>query len=123
MVFGFRFYGLYKEGRIVEATHPWRAGEDALSFGARLKAEVAEQREVRIASALSVGNPADGQVSLHIAETREHVARLLFDVFYSEQPEMPLALSEAEEVLDRFCWALFGCTFAEVLEAWSRRLG
>lgn len=91
--------------------------EDALTIGARLKAEYREQRAQRIENVLR-RQPADYGNDYDV---RFAVAEALYKARwdgrrYDDKPD-------AAEVLQTFCWNLLGCSYEEALEAWDRYLG
>ena len=95
--------------------------EDCLTLGAKLKQEEKETRENAIAWALSKpGNPKL-QGGAWTQQERKALAMALYEARYdgTSYEDNP----SAEEILENFCFRVFGCTFDEVLKAWDRELG
>lgn len=100
--------------------------EDALTLGARLKEEEKARSDWRIERAIPWGNgdgyhPGGKLYGATNPDERAHLAALLYEARYDglscDDPE-----PTAGEVLENFCFNVFGCSFDEVLKAWDREL-
>jgi hypothetical protein len=92
--------------------------EDALTLGARMREEEREASEMRVDRAILHGN---GNSSAPAVQGRRYIASMLYQSRYDGRPywEAP----DHQEVLETFCWNVFGCNFSEVLKAWDKALG
>ena len=97
-----------------------RPCQDALTLGARLKAEEAALSQERIASVLAQNTYTfAGEPSWFSQQMREELAMVLYNAYYRDTGVEP---AEPEEVLETLCGRIFGATFSEVLEAYDRFL-
>ncbi|KKN65492.1 hypothetical protein LCGC14_0480960 [marine sediment metagenome] len=92
--------------------------EDCLTLGTRLKNEEKQASEERIENALLRGNDKLWDIGITARQ-------LVADRLYSAQYDGPLGkeLPNIQEVMDTFCWDIFGADFQEVLKAWDKYLG
>lgn len=90
--------------------------EDALTLGQRLKDEERAASERRINAAILYGPAGHGWRGAR--QEREYVAQKLYEARYDGLPYWEDR--SAEDVLNAFCWRIFNCSYAEVLEAWDR---
>ena len=92
--------------------------EDALTMGARLKAEAKADAKERELGALH----EQGSVYLVGLPARRRLAEMMYkstyDDIYTAYGSRP-----AEDVLNRFCVAVWNCSYQEILDAWEYDLG
>lgn len=97
---------------------PMHPDDNAFTYGQRLKETDKQLSEHRIKRALKgdTGIKPDEQclIAMHLYESK-------YDNHdYQKEPqEWP----SADEILESFCWRIFGATFEEVLKAWDKYLG
>lgn len=87
--------------------------KDALSLGMELKEQEKQQSEHRIARALK------GDTGIK-SEEQILIASKLYETKYEYSYKEIVSL---EEILEGFCWRVFGANFEEVMEAYDKFLG
>jgi len=92
--------------------------EDALTMGARLKAQAKADAKERGRRALQA---VGGRFTVDLLTRRrlaEEMYKSTYDDIWTAYGSRP-----AEDVLNRFCGAVWGCSYEEILAAWEYYLG
>lgn len=94
--------------------------KDCLTLGRELKEQEKAASENAIANVLSMsGNPKiNGGVFRR--DERECIAHALYESRYDGRDYEDIPTKD--EILENFCFRVFGCTFDEVITAWDRFL-
>jgi len=78
-------------------------------------------RNKRIDLAISMGG-LGGYTGVNTAD-RCMIAQLLYEAKWNCNSYIEAEEMTPEQILDTFCWNLFGCSVDEVIIAWDRYLG